>query len=213
MSDDELAPQAPQRRAPTARGPQSEDDTSRQIDAVTELVGMLSAKVTKLTERLDAFGDPPASDNDVDDKNKDKPAPWVLYTPPAAAEDQQHRADKHTPRFTVDNFVAWYNTIYVGPAGQGADAIPACWREHPPLAMEIASLTYAWRRANIGPSANVRDAQQWHHQHRPGFAARMATWVHTRCLDGNHQAVGAPARDDRFTAPTTRAEQDDQETA
>lgn len=207
MSDDELTPR------PSRPSSHSQDDTERQIAALTELVGMLSTKVTALTERLDTLdshvdaGQHTTDDGDDadEDRKKDTPAPWVLYSPPAAAEDQRHRDDGHDPRFTLENFVAWYNATYVGPPGHQATPIPACWREHPPLAMEIATLAYAWRRANIGPGATVRDAQQWHHQHRPGFTARMAIWVHTRCLDGNHQNVGAPARTDRF-GPTASAD-------
>lgn len=205
MSSDDLTP-----RRDSRQQPQQADETDSRVEALTELVGKLSGKVTKLTERLDAFGDPPASGDDTDDstdekkKDKDKPAPWVVYTPPAAAEDQKHRAEKHTPRFTLENFVAWYNTVYVGAEGTSARPIPACWRKHPGLAAEVATLAYAWRQANIGSTANARDAQQWHHQHRPGFAARMASeWTHQRCLDGNHQAVGAPTRDDRYGTPDT----------
>ena len=122
-----------------------------------------------------------------------------MFSPPAAAEDRQHRTDGHDPNWTLDNFVAWFNVTYVGLAGGPAKPIPECWRAHPGLAMEVATLAYTWRRANIGDTANVRDAQYWHHQWRPGFAARLTEWVHTHCLDGRHRETGAVFRADRFS--------------
>lgn len=66
--------------------------------------------------------------------------------------------------------------------------------------MEIASLAYSRRAANIGPNANERDAQHWLHQWRSGFADRLTRdWTHTGCLDNQHRDDGPPARPDRFT--------------
>ncbi|GAB3289034.1 hypothetical protein GCM10027563_25440 [Parasphingorhabdus pacifica] len=173
----------------------------KQISALTEVIGSLASKVNKLTGRVEALENASsAEENDADqDGRHDQPAPWVVFTPPAAAEDRQHRKDDHDPNWTLDNFVAWYNTTYIGLSGGPAKPIPECWRAHPGLAMEVATLAYTWRRANIGPTANVRDAQYWHHQWRTGFAARLTEWVHTHCLDGRHREIGAPFRADRFS--------------
>jgi hypothetical protein len=100
----------------------------------------------------------------------------------------------------VNSFVAWYNITYVGVDGSRAKPIPGCWRQHPGLAMEVATLAYSWRAANTGNLANPREAQYWHHQSRPGFTDRLAReWVHTDCLDGEHRAAIASERADRFT--------------
>lgn len=55
------------------------------------------------------------------------------------------------------------------------------------LAAGVASVAYAWQAANTGPAANIRDAQQWLHQWRPGFTDRMTgDWLSVDCLDGLH---------------------------
>ncbi|GAA2798831.1 hypothetical protein GCM10010470_37510 [Saccharopolyspora taberi] len=175
---------------------------------MTEVVGGLASKVNKLRDRLDALENGHTGDEDDDGKDDkhDRPAPWVVFTPPAAAEDRQYRKDGHDPNWTLDNFVGWFNVTYVGLAGGPAKPIPECWRDHPGLALEVATLAYSWRRANIGPTANVRDAQYWHHTWRPGFAARLTDWVHAHCLDGRHRDIGAPFRADRFAQHGTTAE-------
>lgn len=211
MSDDDITP-SPRRGAPGGgQDSAGTEELDKQISALTEVVGGLASKVNKLRDRLDALesgrtADEDEGDDGTDDKH-DQPAPWVVFTPPAAAEDQQHRKDGHDPNWTLDNFVAWFNVTYVGLAGGPAKPIPECWREHPGLAMEVATLAYSWRRANIGSTANVRDAQYWHHTWRPGFAARLTDWVHAHCLDGRHREIGAPFRADRFSQPVHVAEQ------
>jgi hypothetical protein len=119
------------------------------------------------------------------------PAAWVWFHPPAAAEDQPEGVQD--PRITIENFVTWFNVTFVGVDGGRAKAIPACWTQHPGLAMEGAALAYSWRDANIGPNARSREAQYWLHQWCPGFADRLRDWVHADCLDGEHRAAGTPA--------------------
>lgn len=147
-------------------------DLDRQIRALTEIVGMLAAKVMR------AGRDAP----NLDQQNEEdpwRPAEWV-WSAPALDET----AD---PETTVESFVAFYNRTYVGLDGGKAKPIPPCWRQHPGLAMEVATLAYTWLTANIGPTANVRDAQNWHHQWRPVFADRLTRdWAHADCLDGHH---------------------------
>lgn len=171
--------------------PASVDD---QITQLVDTVGALLDQLRQLRGRVDALEAPEGR------LQRAEPGPWVLYSPPAAAEDPRHR--DQDPRFTVDNFVGWYNATYVGVSGTATPLIPDCWREHPGLAMEIATLAYSWRHANIGRAADPRDAQHWHHHTRPGFADRLVRdWVHPHCRDGRHRAVGAAARPDRFTPP------------
>ncbi|MEB3371310.1 hypothetical protein [Saccharopolyspora mangrovi] len=208
MSEDDIAPNR-RRRAPATDGhsehdPADTEELDKQLGALTEVVGGLAKKVNSLRERIDApeNGDT-GDDGDEQDDTHDRPASWVVFTPPAAAEDRQHRKDGHSPNWTLDNFVAWYNATYVGLAGGPATPIPECWRQHPGLAMEVATLAYSWRRANVGATANVRDAQYWHHTWRPGFAARLTEWTHAHCLDGRHRPAGANARPDRFTQATS----------
>ncbi|WP_406690302.1 hypothetical protein REH65_31010 [Saccharopolyspora sp. ID03-671] len=201
MSDDIT----PRRRSEPAAGAQDSagiEELDKQVSALTEMVGSLSSKVNKLRDRLDNSHSDGDDDAEQDEKH-DLPAQWVVFTPPAAAEDRQHRTDGHSPQWTLDNFVAWYNATYVGLTGGPAKPIPECWREHPGLAMEIATLAYSWRRANVGATANVRDAQYWHHTSRPGFAARLGEWTHSHCMDGRHRPAGAAARPDRFTQATS----------
>lgn len=129
-------------------------------------------------------------DKDTERTKAAEPAPWALYALPAPTNDV---------RTNLVSFVDWYNATYVGAEGR-TQRIPPCWQQHPGLLQEIGTLAASWRAANVGASANPRDAQQWHHQWRPGFAARVRDWVHPHCLDGDHQTAGAPARPDRFAA-------------
>lgn len=200
MSSDEITPNPHEPPPAGGQDSHSPEDLDKRIDALTEVVGGLASTLNKLRHRLDALenGDTGKDDDGEGNQRHDQPAPWVIFSPPAAAEDRQHRKDGHDPSWTLQNFVAWLNITYVGLPGGPAQPIPDCWREHPGLAMEIASLAYSWRRANIGTTANVRDAQYWHDTWRPGFAGRLADWVHPHCLDGRHREVGAPSRAHRF---------------
>lgn len=149
-------------------------DVDQQIRALVEIVGTVARSVNELSGRVDrlAAGDDATSSND-------ELAAWV-WDGPAVSEGD--------PRLTVDNFVSFYNATYVGVEGTRAKPIPSCWKQHPGLAVEVVSLAYTWRTANVGAGANIRDAQQWHHQWRPGFADRMVRdWVHADCFDGVHR--------------------------
>ena len=144
-----------------------------QLRALTEIVGVLADGLSRLSARVDQLttdGRPGVGE----------PAPWAISSPLPHPD----------PQLTVPDFVAFYNATYVGEGPQ-ARPIPDCWERHPGLAMEIATLVHAWRAANLGPTANVRDAQQWHHQWRPAFADRLAgDWVSSDCLDGSHRDPG-----------------------
>jgi hypothetical protein len=173
-------------------------DLDRQITALTEIIGALATTLAQLSDRVDHLAKANRSRDQSDTNDSHEPAAWVWLNPPPAADDDTDTTNN--PRFTVDNFVAWYNITYVGIEGSRAKPIPDCWRQHPGLAMEIANLAYSWQAANIGPSVSAREAQCWHHQWRPGFTDRLTReWVHTDCLDGEHRPGGATGRPDRFT--------------
>lgn len=178
-------------------------ELDRQITTLTEIVSALATSVTELSDRVAHLDKANRSRSQSDTGEDHEPAAWVWFTPPAASEDDPDTTDE--PQFTVSNFVAWYNITYVGVEGSRATRIPNCWRQHPGLAVEVASLAYSWRAANIGPSASPREAQYWHHQWRPGFTDRLTReWVHTDCIDGEHRATGPDERPNRFA----RAEQE-----
>jgi hypothetical protein len=186
----------PKGGAPVVSDDARSSDIDRQITALTEIVSALASTVAHLSDRIDHLDKANRSRGQGDTNDSREPADWVWFTPPAAADGPDTTDD---PRFTVDNFVAWYNITYVGVEGSRAKPIPDCWQQHPSLAMEIATLAYSWHAANIGPSASPREAQYWHHQWRPGFTDRLAReWVHIDCIDGEHRA-GVTVRPNRFT--------------
>lgn len=136
------------------------NDLDHQIGALTEIVGSLAATIAELGVRI---GRLEKATRPREQGDSHQPAAWVWYPPPNAAEDNPDTTGD--PRLTVDNF----NITYAGAEGSRAKPIPDCWRKHPGLAMEIATLAYSWRAANIGSAASLREAQYWHHQWRPGF--------------------------------------------
>ena len=160
----------------TTGQPANGPSLDRQIRALTEIVGLLAAEVM-------ASG-PTTRDRDGQDEvEPGGPAQWVWTSPvvPAEATD---------PEALAETFVTFYNQTYVGMEGTKARPIPLCWRQHPGLAMEVATLAHSWFAANTGPTANVRDAQSWHHQWRPGFDDRLTRdWVHADCFDGQHRST------------------------
>lgn len=130
-------------------------DLDRQITALTEIVGALATTVAQLSDRVEnlARANRPRGQGDTDEGHE--PGAWVWFSPPATAEDDPDATDA---RLALDSFVAWYNITYVGVEGSRAKPIPDCWRQHPGLAMEVATLAYSWRAANTGISANPREA-------------------------------------------------------
>jgi hypothetical protein len=162
-----------------ARDGRPEDDPppeiDRQIRALTEIVGMLAAKVMHPGDT--GAGRSPDQPNDTW-----LAAPWAWAGP--TMQDGVQATDNEV---VVERFIAFYNQTYVGLEGRKAKPIPPCWRQHPGLAMEITTLAYTWLSANLGATADVRDAQTWHHQWRPAFTDRLASdWVSSDCLDGLH---------------------------
>lgn len=168
----------------------------KQIATLIDFTETLQRKLRRLELKVNELAARVPAEDQAQEDDPAAPAAWVWFTPAAAAEDDPGGGED--PRFTLTNFVAWYNVTFVGVDGGRARPIPSCWQQHPGLAMEIAALAYSWRAANIGPGATERDAQQWLHQWRPGFADRLTRdWVHPDCLDGQHRD-DQPARANRF---------------
>lgn len=182
-------------------------DLNQQIAGLTEILGALSTQITRLEARHNRLARTVAGKDTKSESGEERPEPaaWAWFSPPAAAEDDpQSRED---PRFTVENFIAFFNVTYRGPEGGRAKPIPDCWRHHPGLAAEVATLAYSWRAAHVGSAAAARDAQHWHHQWRPGFTERLGRdWVSPDCLDGHHQPTGATPRADRHTLADEHAD-------
>ncbi|WP_370964956.1 hypothetical protein [Amycolatopsis sp. cg9] len=197
MSEDDIAERpdgaASNGRHPGEQGgsePRSLDELDEVVAGLETVAKVLGQQLEQVSEKLAELTDEPGSDPRL--------ARWLMYLPPDAAEDKEHRGE--TPLFTVAHFVQFYNETYVGNPGTRAVAIPDCWLDHPGLVAELATLTYTWREAHLGKKATARDAQYWHDHWRPGFAERMATeWVHQRCRSDGHKTAGVPARPDRFT--------------
>lgn len=186
-----------------ALGPPPPSDELAPLDAAVqeleEVVHALRDHVARLEERVRDLEEPDAA------IRRREPAPWVVFSPPAAAGDPLH--EDGDAGFTLDNFVAWYNLTYSGLPGTRARPIPACWAHHPGLLSEIATLAYSWREAFIGRTAHPHRAQLWHQHSRPGFADRLATeWVHPHCHDGQHRPAGAASRPDRYGLTTCHPE-------
>lgn len=100
---------------------------SKETDALTELVGTLTARVDKLTPAG------PATDED-----EPAPAAWVDY---ATAQDWADLAE----------WVDWFADTYDVVPGR---AVLRCWPAHRGVAEELAALRSSWRAAAIAAQAN-----------------------------------------------------------
>lgn len=214
MSDDEI-PQPPRPQRP---GDHDDGDSSslasvprdkiaqheQQIAALRAAVDELKRLITEQRDQGRDFAlqlHKLVADDELDpDLRRNRPAPWVVFEPPGRTDPETGASD---PLVGIALFVEYYNATYVGLPGSRAVPIPGCWLSHPGLLAEIATLAYFWRVANIGPRANVKDAQYWHQNFRPGFAARLATeWTHAHCRANSHKEAGAAARPDRYAKPS-----------
>lgn len=102
--------------------PPLDDELAPTDDPYDELVDAIRAirdHLQQLDDRRRELAEPDAA------AKRREPAPWVVYTPPAAAGD--HRHEEQDPGFTLENFVTWYNLTYTGLPGTRARPIPDCW--------------------------------------------------------------------------------------
>ena len=103
----------------------------------------------------------------------------------------------------LEAVVAWLVSEYVWDV---ADAIPACWPEHPHLVHEVAVVADQRRRAG---HAFTSDAlEEWHRYNLPAFTERMKVRLRNHCEDG-HQPWPANSRYTRYTAETSRRARED----
>ena len=103
----------------------------------------------------------------------------------------------------LEAVVAWLVSEYVWDV---ADAIPACWPEHPHLVHEVAVVADQRRRAG---HAFTSDAlEEWHRYNLPAFTERMKARLRNHCEDG-HQPWPANGRYTRYTAETSRHARED----
>ena len=103
----------------------------------------------------------------------------------------------------LEAVVAWLLSEYVWDV---ADAIPACWPEHPHLVHEVAVVADQRRRAG---HAFTSDAlEEWHRYNLPAFTERMKARLRNHCEDG-HQPWPANGRYTRYTAETSRHTRED----
>jgi hypothetical protein len=103
----------------------------------------------------------------------------------------------------LEAVVAWLVSEYVWDV---ADAIPACWPEHPHLVHEVAVVADQRRRAG---HAFTSDAlEEWHRYNLPAFTERMKARLRNHCEDG-HQPWPANGRYTRYTAETNRRARED----
>jgi hypothetical protein len=151
----------------------ADDEVDRQIRALVGIIGGIADSVAALSGRVDRL----ASTMESGLSDDCPTVPWLLSSPDMATAD---------PAQFLVGFVDYYNATFSGQSGR-PNPIPACWRKHPGLVAEVPALAYAWRAANQSRSANIRDAEQWLHQWRPGFVDRMARdWVPADCFDSCH---------------------------
>jgi hypothetical protein len=103
----------------------------------------------------------------------------------------------------LEAVVAWLVSEYVWDV---ADAIPACWPEHPHLVHEVAVVADQRRRAG---HAFTSDAlEEWHRYNLPAFTERMKARLRNHCEDG-HQPWPANGRYTRYTAESNRRARED----
>ena len=103
----------------------------------------------------------------------------------------------------LEAVVAWLLSEYVWDV---ADAIPACWPEHPHLVHEVAVVADQRRRAG---HAFTSDAlEEWHRYNLPAFTERMKARLRNHCEDG-HQPWPANGRYTRYMAETSRCARED----
>ena len=103
----------------------------------------------------------------------------------------------------LDRYTAMFNDTF---ASAREETIPACWREHPPLAQELLVQFWAWYAAHLDPAATLATAVDFHERVLPGFQHRLRTRLlgamASECRKGHHRDVARINQDGRdMTAP------------
>ena len=103
----------------------------------------------------------------------------------------------------LEAVVAWLVSEYVWDV---ADAIPACWPEHPHVVHEVAVV--ADQRRRTGHAFTSDALEEWHRYNLPAFTERMKARLRNHCEDG-HQPWPANGRYTRYMAETSRCARED----
>ena len=110
------------------------------------------------------------------------PRPWDPPTCPPALQEQMWR--------WLDEVVAWINEEHTWRVEW---LIPMCWREHPHIVHEVA--TVACLRFNASYTVTPDALEDWHKHTLPMFLDRIAQRIGaTGCPPGKHQPSPGAAR-------------------
>ena len=110
------------------------------------------------------------------------PRPWDPPTCPQALQEQLWR--------WLDEVASWVNEEHTWRVDR---LVPICWREHPHIAHELA--TVACQRHNAAYAVTPNLLEDWHKYTLPLFLDRIAQRVGaTGCPPGGHQTCPAAAR-------------------
>jgi hypothetical protein len=154
---------------------QDNDERDQQIAALTEIVGVLAQNLRRLEGQVNRVArivtEAPSA---AEQEDPSAPAAWVWFNPPAATEDEPD--GDQDPRVTVENFVIWYNQTFVGIDGGRSKPIPVCWRQHPGLAMEVATPTVDAPSTLGGLPASARHSTGYTNGAPDSPNALRATW-------------------------------------
>ncbi|ALG06368.1 hypothetical protein [Kibdelosporangium phytohabitans] len=104
------------------------------------------------------------------------PWTWSAMTP-----DQAAALDT-----VVERWISTYNKVW---AHTEAEIVPACWRQHPGLAIDTTVMTWGYYFAHHDPRATPLVAVQYHHQALVHFRSAVERWLGEeprKCRTGQH---------------------------
>ncbi|MHA6803259.1 hypothetical protein [Salinifilum ghardaiensis] len=119
-----------------------------------------------------------------------------LLQPPGKDEQRQHRppwnwslltpAEQDALAGLIDDWVATYNHAL---ATARAEIVPACWRQHPGLAIDLAVQVWLYYANHRSSNATPGFAAEYYGRHLPGFRGRVASYLGesaSDCREGRH---------------------------
>jgi hypothetical protein len=121
--------------------------------------------------------------------------PWTWS---ALAEDERFALDE-----IVTGWVASHNDTYAVSEDR---VIPACWRQHPWLTAELATITFLWWSAHLDPTATVSDAGEFYLRYLPGFHDRLQDMLGRspgECRRGEHPTTWRRGVENLLDLPTS----------
>lgn len=126
-----------------------------------------------------------------------EPAPFIelmaAYRQPATAGAERlpwswptlSAGEREASATMLDGFVESYNRTW---AISDKQAVPPCWHLHPALALDLATLAWAYYQAYRDPTATPDKALRFQ-AHLPRFSERVDRWLGTEpgaCRAGQH---------------------------